>query len=156
MPAAEGIRNEFIGKSLQEGLALRIQRNLRMVVSLDHQRETFHEMCASNPALFTCNILWFDQPSANPLRAIASELIGKALPEFSRATTDEISGLIAEIHRSMAERLKVAPRLFYALIGTYINIYRSKSSSKKEQGLHLQKGLEKLEEAKKLVDVLSK
>jgi hypothetical protein len=45
-------------------------------------------MCASNPALFTCNILWFDDPSPAALRAIASELIGKALPEFSRATTD--------------------------------------------------------------------
>jgi dynein heavy chain 2, cytosolic len=56
----------------------------------------------------------------------------------------------------MAERLGIAPRLFYALVGTYISIYKSKSSSKKAQGLHLQKGLEKLEEAKKLVDVLSK
>lgn len=101
-------------------------------------------MCASNPALFTCNILWFDELSPASLRAIASEIIGKALPEFSRATTDEISTLAAETQRSMAERLGIAPRIFYALVGTYISIYKSKSSSKKAQGQHLQKGLEKL------------
>jgi hypothetical protein len=42
MPAAEGIRGEHIGKSLQEGLALRIQKNLRVVISLDPRRESFH------------------------------------------------------------------------------------------------------------------
>jgi hypothetical protein len=88
MPAADGIRGEYIGKSLQEGLAMRIQKNLRVVISLDPRRESFHEMCASNPALFTCNILWFDEPSPAALRAIASELLTKALPDFSRATTD--------------------------------------------------------------------
>ena len=90
------------------------------------------------------------------MRAIASELIRKGLPEYSRATIDEISALISDIHRSVAERYKTAQRLFYTLVATYLRIYKSKSSSKKEQGLHLQKGLEKLEEAKKLVDVLSK
>lgn len=60
MPEADQIRNEYLGKSLQEGLALRIQKNLRIVISLDHRRETFNEMCASNPALFTCNVIWFD------------------------------------------------------------------------------------------------
>jgi dynein heavy chain 2 len=42
MPEADSIRGEFIGKSLQEGLALRIQRNLRVVISLDPRRESFH------------------------------------------------------------------------------------------------------------------
>lgn len=102
MAAADAIRGEYIGKSLQEGLALRIQKNLRVVISLDPRKESFHEMCASNPALFTCNILWFDEPSPTALRAIASELINKALPEFSRATTDEISSLAAETQRAMA------------------------------------------------------
>lgn len=29
-------------------------------------------MCASNPALYTCNIIWFDNLANNSLRNIAS------------------------------------------------------------------------------------
>lgn len=56
----------------------------------------------------------------------------------------------------MEAKLKVPQRHFYALGQTFVNIFVKKSKAKKNQGLHLQKGLEKLDEAKKLVDVLSK
>jgi hypothetical protein len=98
-------------------------------------------MCASNPALFTCNIIWFDQLQSSSLRSISSELISKALPEFSRATLDEISNLISETQKFMEEKYKVSQRHFYTTIFNFIHIFNSKSKSKKEQGNHLQKGL---------------
>ena len=131
MAEADAIRNEYIGKTLQEAISLRIKTTLRIVVSLDPNRASFKEMCASNPALYTCNIVWFDELSPLGLRAVASELIGRSLPEFSRAVVDEISALACDIHRSAVERYRVAQRYFYTLVATYLRIYKEKSHSKK-------------------------
>jgi len=65
-------------------LAIRVRKNLKVAISLDPRKETFAEMCASNPALFTCNIIWIDAPNNQSLRALASESLGRSLPEFSR------------------------------------------------------------------------
>ena len=156
MPESDHMRNEYIGKSLQQALALRVQKNLRIVLSLDYQRQNFNEICASNPALFTCNIIWFDQSASIALRSIASELITKGIPEYSRATIDQMANYISDIHQTMVQKYNISQRLFYSFVLNFIKIYKEKSSSKKQQGLHLQKGLQKLQEAKTLVDVLSK
>lgn len=102
-------------------------------------------MCASNPALYMCNIIWFDNLQTNSLRNIASEYLGKYLPEFSRATTDEITTLACETHKSMEQKFKSSQRNFYCLIQTYIKIYKEKNEAKRNQGMHLQKGLQKLQ-----------
>lgn len=81
-------------------------------------------MCASNPALYTCNIIWFDNLQSNSLRSIASEYLGKYLPEFSRATTDEVSNLASEVHKSMEDKYKAPQRHFYSLVETYIKIFK--------------------------------
>jgi hypothetical protein len=58
-------------------------------------------MCASNPALFTCNIIWIDAPGHQALRALAAESLTRSLPEFSRETVDQVAGLASETHRGM-------------------------------------------------------
>ena len=45
----------------------------------------------------------------------------------------------------MEEKYKVSQREFYNLINTYSKIFNDKSTSKKNQAYHLQKGLEKLQ-----------
>ena len=102
-------------------------------------------MCASNPALYSCSIIWFDNLSSPSLRSIASEYLTRHLPEFSRATVDEISALACETHKNMEEKYKTAQRFFFALLNCYISIFKDKSSSKKTEASHLQKGLEKLQ-----------
>ena len=58
-------------------------------------------MCASNPALFMCNIIWMDASSQQSLRGLGSEGLSRALPEFGREIVDKVSGLAAETHRGM-------------------------------------------------------
>lgn len=77
-----------IGKSLQEAFCDRVKNNLRIVLSLDYSKDGFKEMCASNPAIFSCNIIWFDNYSSQSLRTIASEYLTKELPDFSKAIID--------------------------------------------------------------------
>jgi dynein heavy chain 2 len=72
LPAADQMRAEEIGRSLQEALSIRVRKNLRVALSLDPRKESFAEMCASNPALFTCNIIWIDGPGHQSLRSLAS------------------------------------------------------------------------------------
>ena len=52
-------------------------------------------MCASNPALFTCNIIWIDAYGHHSLRALAAEALTRSMPEFSRETVDQVAGLAA-------------------------------------------------------------
>lgn len=80
LPAADQMKVEYIGRSLQEALALRVRKNLRVALSLDPRKETFAEMCASNPALFTCNIIWMDAPGHQSLKALAAETLTRSLP----------------------------------------------------------------------------
>lgn len=47
-------------------------QNLKIVISLDHQKDGFFETCASNPALYACNIIWFDTIPTNNLRNIGN------------------------------------------------------------------------------------
>ena len=55
---AEDVRRENYGRSLYESFCVRVQMNLRVVLSLDHTHKMFAANCASNPALFTkCNNL---------------------------------------------------------------------------------------------------
>ena len=88
MPASEDLKRDAIGKSLQEVFCERVSKNLKIVLSLDNRKEGFFEMCASNPALYSCNIIWFDNLNSSSLRSIASEYLSKDLPEFSRSTID--------------------------------------------------------------------
>lgn len=97
------------------------------MLSFDYQREGFFEMCASNPALYQCNIIWFDNLQSNSLRSIASEYLSKYLPEFSRATTDDITQVACETHKIMEEKFKAPQRHFYSLIETYIKIFKEKN-----------------------------
>jgi len=58
-------------------------------------------MCASNPALYACNIIWFDNFNSTSLRSIGSEYLNNDLPEFSKAIIDEVSGLCCETHKNV-------------------------------------------------------
>lgn len=76
---------------------------------------------------------------------LAAETLSRNLPEFSRATIDQVGGLAAETHKTAEERFGAPPRQFFALLSAYCSIFKLKSAAKKAQGQRLQKGLEKLE-----------
>ncbi len=67
-----------------------------------------------------------------------------------------MSAFSAEIHRGVEGKFGAPTRQFFSLLNAYSGIFKMKSAAKKVQGQRLQKGLEKLEEAKRLVDELSK
>jgi dynein heavy chain 2 len=99
LPVADDLKKDAIGKSLQEVFCERVSQNLKIVLSMDHKKEGFFEICASNPALYTCNIIWFDNLNSSSLRSIGSEYLTKELPDFSRATIDDVGSLCCEVHK---------------------------------------------------------
>jgi hypothetical protein len=49
-----------VGKSLYDTFCKKIKEQIKIVLSLDISADGFHEKCASNPAIFASNIIWFD------------------------------------------------------------------------------------------------
>ena len=74
---------------------------------------------------------------------------------MDKKTIDEASRLFPQLHKQMEESYGSCPRDFSNALESYVKIYKQKASSKGNQAKHLQSGLQKLEEAKGLVDQLS-
>ena len=66
----------------------KIKEQIKIVLSLDISADGFHEKCASNPAIFASNIIWFDELQKNAVKSIAAEILVKELPDFSQQQSD--------------------------------------------------------------------
>jgi hypothetical protein len=131
--------------SLYEAFCEKVKQNLKIVISLDYNRDNFQTTCAANPALYTCTIVWLDPLPSSSLQTLAGELLGKDLPELPKQTIDESSKLLTQIHKQMEESYSSSSRDFNNVLETYVKIYKGKSSSKGSQAKHLQSGLQKLQ-----------
>lgn len=158
--AAEEIRQENYGKTLYESFCIRVQNNLHIVLSLDNTHEKFASNCASNPALFTkCEIIWLETWSKDSMLSIISlelqALIAERLPALATKEKDELFSGFLTMHRGFIEK-NASPRHLFALIDTYRRLIEQKVNSRGSQTNHLTSGLNKLNEAKELVDQLSR
>lgn len=133
----------------------RVKKNLSIVMSLDFTHPKFMANCASNPALFSkCNIIWCEGWSKDGLVTVArnelSELSGQLGPQI-----DQLIGQILVLQNS-AIQLGATPLSFMNLVLTFKHIYNQIVQASGGQSKHLLAGLERLEEARRRVDELSK
>ncbi|KAK9815706.1 hypothetical protein WJX72_008353 [[Myrmecia] bisecta] len=148
--AAQG----FMGQSLFGFFTAAVQRNLRIVVSMDPANPAFQARCEANPALFTrCSIQWLPQWGPEGAQAVPAAQLADLLadsPDELRRTL--IAQLIA-IHES---RRGAPPRQFVTFVGMYRKLYVKKRDELTQQQTFLQGGLSKLAEAAVTVDTLSR
>lgn len=156
---AEELRQEAYGKSLYEGFCLRVQNNLHIVLSLDNTHEKFTSNCASNPALYTkCEIIWLEGWSKDSSLQIVESELGPLLKEslhLEKREKEDLSNQVLNVHRDFLTK-QASPRHLFSLIETYKRVIEGKLSSRGTKASHLLSGLNKLNEAKGLVDQLSK
>jgi len=149
---ADQMRQEGGFRSLYEYFTARVQRNLRIVISLDHGHPNYASHCSNNPALFTCcSVLWNQPWSKESLQLVSSIELGETLQGLEDKA--ELIELGISMHKSVESATQ---RHFMDLLNNFIWIYSDKKKSQGGQSSHLSKGLSKLKDAESLVDSLSK
>ncbi|XP_044933442.1 cytoplasmic dynein 2 heavy chain 1 isoform X4 [Mustela putorius furo] len=145
----------------------RIQQNLHIVLIMDSTNLNFIINCESNPALHKkCQVLWMEGWSDSSMRKIPEMLFGetdgeekysdKKRKEEKKTSVDpDFLKSFLLIHESCKAHGATPSRYM-----TFLRVYSAISSSKKNELLkrqsHLQAGVSKLNEAKALVDELSR
>ncbi|EGR28544.1 hypothetical protein IMG5_173090 [Ichthyophthirius multifiliis] len=155
---ADEIRREFYGKSLYEIFTLKVKQNLRIVLSMDHSREQFIQNCAQNPAFFSkCNVIWLTGWSKESMNVIVKEELKEELEQMQQQKEkEEMINFFVSLHKYGLEKSQASPLHLFALLQTYVKIFNMKINSRGSKSTHLKQGLQKLQEAKELVDELSK
>ena len=148
------LRNEYECRNVYELFVTRINRNLRIVLSLDCKHPDFMSNCSSNPALTTkCNVIWSDSWSKGSMSKVSDVQLAEAIHNLE-IPADELNSLLMQIHISSIDS-GATPLHFFQFIDNYKLILGSKISSQDGQSRHLIAGLDKLREAAETVDKLS-
>lgn len=149
------MRNQYECKTIFEFFVSRVQKNLSIVISMDHSHPKFLQYCSSNPALYTrCAILWSEGWNKEAMMHVAKNELDEVLQQVQKGKEDLISTAIS-IHQSCSQ-LGASPLKFLNFIQNFRQIFNQIISSSGGQSKHLKAGLQKLEEAARLVDELSK
>jgi dynein heavy chain 2 len=149
---ADTMRQEGRFRTLYEFFVARVQRNLRIVISLDHEHPNYASHCSNNPALFTCcSILWLQPWVKESLTLVSGIELRETLQDQSDSA--ELIELGIAMHKSVEGATQ---RHFMDFIVNFIGVFADKNKSQGGQSSHLSKGLGKLREAESLVDSLSK
>jgi dynein heavy chain 2 len=124
-------------------------------MSLDYSHPKFVQNCASNPALFSkCNVIWCESWTKDALMTVAraelAELSGQVGKPF-----EQIIGAVLLLHNS-SQSLGASPLAFENLLHSFKQIFDKIVQTSGGQSAHLLAGLDKLEEARHGVDVLSR
>ena len=158
----------------------RIQRNLHIVIGMDHTNENFSIRCESNPALYTrCSIVWMGEWTRASLMKVPEMLVpeifnpevlpteskeGKeGVPEedFSESQQQDLDcSALLDASVALHETMLVAPhaatpRDFVSFLKCYHALFSSKAGGMDSEIKHLKSGLSKLQEAADTVDKLS-
>ena len=96
----------------------RVQKNLKIAISLDFTNPDFDKNCASNPALFTkCDIIWMNPWTDASMRTLFENELKEVISLFPDASQKEtIMEYAIKIHKNMAKVTKASPRKFFSLI----------------------------------------
>lgn len=150
---ADEVRNEFYGSSLQESFKLRINRNLRIVLSMDSGSEKLESYLTNNPAILKkCDILWMRNFNSDTLKQLASSRLRQTFVDImGNDAPTQLYDSIVEIHESAGK----APVQFFSLLELYSKQLTEKIESLKLKVTHMSSGLLKIKEANSLVDSLS-
>lgn len=142
-------------KTTFEFFVSRIKKNLSIVLSLDYSHPKFVSNCSSNPALYSkCNIIWCEGWNKEALMTVARNELQELEPQIGKPFEGMI-GSILMIHNS-AVHLGASPLTFMNLIHSFKQIFNKIVATSGGQSKHLLAGLDKLGEARTLVDELSR
>eukprot|EP00960_Hanusia_phi_P074745 768303-Hanusia_phi.AAC.3 len=154
-PLQEEFRSQgYKHRNLNSFLVSRVQRNLRIFLSLDPLHPDFALRCESNPALYTrCNILWLETWSKKGMESVPKYLLKNTLEQME--DEDAMTKKIQFLHSSVTT-LPVCPRDYVTLLRTIKTLYEVKRGDLEKQISFLQGGLSRLEETWESVETLSK
>lgn len=148
------LRNEYECRNTYELFVTRVNRNLRIVMSLDCKHPDFLSNCSSNPALTTkCNVIWSDNWSKASMNKVSEIQLAEEMAKLE-IPADELNSLLLQIHLTCIDH-GATPLNFFQFIENYKLILDSKLNSQAGESKHLIAGLDKLREAAQLVDKLS-
>jgi len=147
--------SQYEYKTTFEFFVSRIKKNLSIVMSLDYSHPKFVPNCASNPALYSkCNIIWCEGWTKEALVTVARNELADISAQVGKPF-DQIISSILILHGS-SQSLGASPLAFMNLIHSFKQIYNKIVQTSGGQSKHLLAGLDKLEEARHTVDVLSR
>lgn len=142
--------------TLFEYFTARIQSNLHIVVIMDSADPNFSKHCESNPALFTrCHIDWTSAWSSESMKAIALSALNDDDSLRELKNLSQIADHLIGLHNYMAKTFAAAPKHLMVYLKTYMKIFATLQSAKKNKMNYLIGGLTKLTEASNFVDKLS-
>lgn len=151
----EEMSSQYEYKTTFEFFVSRIKKNLSIVMSLDYSHPKFVQNCASNPALFSkCNIIWCEGWTKEALLTVARNELADIRAQVGN-TFEQIVGAILVLHGS-SQSLGASPLAFMNLLHSFKQIFNKIVQTSGGQSKHLLAGLDKLEEARRTVDVLSR
>nr|CCA21283.1 inner dynein arm heavy chain 1beta putative [Albugo laibachii Nc14]CCA21656.1 dynein heavy chain 2 putative [Albugo laibachii Nc14] len=144
-----------------------VRANLHLVLTFSPIGRSFRDRCREFPSLVNnTTIDWFDEWPSDALQEVAMKYL-----EEENLVTDEqrlkISSVFAAVHSSVAlasqqlyQTMKrhnyVTPTNYLALVTGYLELYREKQQAILQSRDTLDKGLTKLEESRRELEVMSK
>ena len=142
-PLKEQLESEQFNGTLGQYLIRRVMKNLHIVFILDSSNPNFRTQCEANPALYTkCEFLWLDSWAPNTM----SRLPRMVIPELEKEKSK-----FHLIHNAVPDS---TPRQYLASLDVYNKVVETKKRVIKKKQDHLTAGVNKLNEAKSLVDDL--
>ncbi|CAM1329611.1 Uncharacterised protein at_DN1743, partial [Pycnogonum litorale] len=140
--------------------ALRVKKNLHVVLVMDYTDPEFSVKCESNPAFYKhCSLLWLDSWCSASMAKIPRMLLGRC-EEHADGEAEGITGgddlirAFVDIHESCPVDHMKTPRRYLTFVRSYIYIYNKKKDGIENRRSHLQAGVSKLNEARTQVQKL--
>lgn len=148
------MQSQYEYKTTFEFFVSRVKRNLSIALSLNYQHTKFFSYCASNPALISkCNIIWSEGWSKDSLIQVTRNELHELSDSIGKSYDQIIQSFL--IVQNSSNELGASPQSFINLLQQFKHVFNKIVQSSGGQSKHLMAGLEKLEQAKQMVDQLS-
>lgn len=116
-----------------------------IVLSIDHRNKTFHDVCSSNPAFYSCcTVIWSNCYAQSSLEALFED----RLKEVELKEKQEIKAAMIKIHTGSSLK-------YLQLLANFLNVLGKVQSTSGSKLGKLNQGLKKLRDTAKLVDELT-
>lgn len=90
------MRNQYECRTLFEFFVSRIQKNLSIVISMDHSHPRFLQYCSQNPALYTkCTVLWSEGWNKEAMIHVAKNELGDVLNKVPKGKDELLSAAVS-------------------------------------------------------------
>lgn len=131
------MRNQYECRTLFEFFVSRIQKNLSIVISMDHSHPKFLHHCSSNPALYTkCTILWSEGWSKESMIHVSKKELAEVLVQMPKGGKEDIVSHAINIYNSCSD-LGASPLKFLNFIQNFRGLFLKMISSSGGQSKHL-------------------